>query len=62
MLRSTFCILDGLDDKDLFELNECPYDKVISLSLYSPHEEGTELILTGSNRADTLLLMDQRKY
>lgn len=28
MLRSEFCILDGLADKDQYELNECPYDKV----------------------------------
>ncbi|ORX89614.1 DNA-dependent RNA polymerase II second largest subunit [Basidiobolus meristosporus CBS 931.73] len=27
MLRSTFCILSGLEDKDLHELNECPYDQ-----------------------------------
>ena len=26
MLRSTFCILRGLQDQDLFDLNECPYD------------------------------------
>jgi DNA-directed RNA polymerase II subunit RPB2 len=28
MLRSTYCILSGLGDKDLHELNECPYDQV----------------------------------
>ncbi|RUP47400.1 hypothetical protein BC936DRAFT_145777, partial [Jimgerdemannia flammicorona] len=26
MLKSTYCILNGLPDKDLHELNECPYD------------------------------------
>jgi len=26
MLRSSFCILHGLTEKDLFDLNECPYD------------------------------------
>ncbi|KAL9716501.1 DNA-dependent RNA polymerase II [Leucoagaricus gongylophorus] len=26
MLRSTFCILRGLRDQDLYDLNECPYD------------------------------------
>ncbi|THV07642.1 DNA-dependent RNA polymerase II second largest subunit [Dendrothele bispora CBS 962.96] len=26
MLRSTFCILRGLSDQDLYDLNECPYD------------------------------------
>lgn len=28
MLQSHFCILDGLEEKDVLELNECPYDKV----------------------------------
>lgn len=28
MLRSEFCILDNLADKDQYDLNECPYDKV----------------------------------
>ncbi|KAG9032875.1 DNA-dependent RNA polymerase II [Tulasnella sp. JGI-2019a] len=27
MLRSSFCILHSLPDKDLFDLNECPYDQ-----------------------------------
>ncbi|KIO33829.1 hypothetical protein M407DRAFT_229733 [Tulasnella calospora MUT 4182] len=27
MLRSSFCILHGLEEKDLFDLNECPYDQ-----------------------------------
>jgi DNA-directed RNA polymerase II subunit RPB2 len=27
MLRSTFCVLKGLDDQDLYALNECPYDQ-----------------------------------
>ncbi|CAG8458499.1 15736_t:CDS:10 [Acaulospora morrowiae] len=27
MLKSTFCILNGLDDKSLYALNECPYDQ-----------------------------------
>ncbi|PPQ63770.1 hypothetical protein CVT24_004312 [Panaeolus cyanescens] len=26
MLRSGFCILQGLQDQDLYDLNECPYD------------------------------------
>ena len=26
MLRLTFCILRGLPDQDLYDLNECPYD------------------------------------
>lgn len=26
MLRSSYCILNTLDEKDLFSLNECPYD------------------------------------
>lgn len=26
MLRSTYCILSGLSDRDLTELNECPLD------------------------------------
>ncbi|OJT15938.1 DNA-directed RNA polymerase II subunit RPB2 [Trametes pubescens] len=26
MLRSTFCILHGLEDDELYDLNECPYD------------------------------------
>ncbi|KAI0652015.1 DNA-dependent RNA polymerase II second largest subunit [Trametes meyenii] len=26
MLRSTFCILHGLEDSELYDLNECPYD------------------------------------
>ena len=28
MLRSHFCILDGLAEPEMLELNECPYDKV----------------------------------
>jgi len=28
MLQSKFCILDGLEEKDKLELNECPFDKV----------------------------------
>ena len=28
MLQSSFCILNGLEDKDKLELNECPFDKV----------------------------------
>lgn len=32
MLRSSFCILHGLEEKDLFDLNECPYDQVGYLS------------------------------
>lgn len=28
MLRSNFCILDGLAESDVLDLNECPYDKV----------------------------------
>ncbi|CAG8562828.1 240_t:CDS:2, partial [Paraglomus occultum] len=27
MLRSTFCVLHGLEDKNLYALNECPYDQ-----------------------------------
>lgn len=27
MLQSSFCILNGLEDKDKLELNECPFDK-----------------------------------
>ncbi|KDQ19740.1 hypothetical protein BOTBODRAFT_27165 [Botryobasidium botryosum FD-172 SS1] len=27
MLRSTFCILSDLTDKELYDLNECPYDQ-----------------------------------
>ncbi|TNY22999.1 hypothetical protein DMC30DRAFT_348068 [Rhodotorula diobovata] len=27
MLQSKFCILDGLEEKDKLELNECPFDK-----------------------------------
>lgn len=27
MLQSQFCILDNLMEKDMYELNECPYDK-----------------------------------
>ncbi|CAB4492228.1 DNA-directed RNA polymerase II subunit RPB2 [Rhizophagus irregularis] len=27
MLKSTFCVLHGLDDKSLYALNECPYDQ-----------------------------------
>ena len=26
MLRSTFCILSELTEKELYDLNECPYD------------------------------------
>jgi DNA-directed RNA polymerase II subunit RPB2 len=26
MLRSSFCILAGLREKELYDLNECPYD------------------------------------
>jgi DNA-directed RNA polymerase II subunit RPB2 len=26
MLRSTFCILAGLGERELYDLNECPYD------------------------------------
>lgn len=26
MLRSTYCLLNGLSDRDLTELNECPLD------------------------------------
>lgn len=28
MLRSQFCILDGLAESDVLDLKECPYDKV----------------------------------
>lgn len=28
MLRSTYCLLSGLTDRDLTELNECPLDCV----------------------------------
>jgi len=27
MLRSSFCYLQTLSDKDLYDLNECPYDQ-----------------------------------
>ncbi|WBW72373.1 RNA polymerase II complex subunit Rpb2 [Schizosaccharomyces osmophilus] len=27
MLRSTFCILNGVSDAELYDLNECPYDQ-----------------------------------
>ncbi|KAL7753232.1 DNA-dependent RNA polymerase II [Sorochytrium milnesiophthora] len=27
MVRSTYCILSGLQDHDLYDLNECPYDQ-----------------------------------
>lgn len=27
MLRSSFCILKTLSDRDLYDLNECPYDQ-----------------------------------
>ncbi|RHZ89846.1 hypothetical protein Glove_9g151 [Diversispora epigaea] len=27
MLKSTFCVLNGLNDKSLYALNECPYDQ-----------------------------------
>ena len=27
MLRSNFCILSDLNDSDLYDLNECPYDQ-----------------------------------
>jgi DNA-directed RNA polymerase II subunit RPB2 len=26
MLRSTYCLLNGMTDRDLTELNECPLD------------------------------------
>lgn len=39
MLRSNFCILDGLAESDVLDLNECPYDKVRgSWSLDLSHE------------------------
>jgi DNA-directed RNA polymerase II subunit RPB2 len=28
MLKSHFCILDGLEESDVVSLNECPFDKV----------------------------------
>ena len=34
MLRSEFCILDNLAEKDQYDLNECPYDKVRFIVLY----------------------------
>ncbi|KAJ8083675.1 DNA-dependent RNA polymerase II [Marasmius tenuissimus] len=39
MLRSTFCILRGLQDQDLYDLNECPYDS------------GGYFIINGSEKA-----------
>lgn len=32
MLRSKFCVLYNLGDKDLIELGECPYDQVYSVT------------------------------
>jgi DNA-directed RNA polymerase II subunit RPB2 len=34
MLRSKFCVLYGLGDKDLIELGECPYDQVYLYSWF----------------------------
>jgi len=34
MLKSSFCILNGLGDQELHEVGECPYDQVRKLFLY----------------------------
>ncbi len=38
MLRSTFCSLSDLTDKELTELGECPYDSV-SLREQGPQQQ-----------------------
>lgn len=34
MLKSTYCMLTGLDDSELQKMNECQYDQVIFLLVF----------------------------
>lgn len=43
MLRSTYCLLNGLTDRDLTELNECPLDP------------GGYFIINGSEKVNCLM-------
>jgi DNA-directed RNA polymerase beta subunit len=45
MLRSTYCLLNGLTDRDLTELNECPLDP------------GGYFIINGSEKVDLKALI-----
>jgi DNA-directed RNA polymerase beta subunit len=42
MLRSTYCLLNGMTDRDLTELNECPLDP------------GGYFIINGSEKVSTI--------
>lgn len=48
MLRSKFCVLYGLSDKDLIELGECPYDQGGYFII-----NGSEKVLIGQERMST---------
>ena len=45
MLRSTYCLLNGLTDRDRTELNECPLDPV-GYSIINVSEKVWELCFT----------------
>jgi DNA-directed RNA polymerase II subunit RPB2 len=51
MLRSKFCLLHGLGDKDLVELGECPYDQGGYFII-----NGSEKVLIGQERMATNLV------
>ncbi|PJF17090.1 DNA-directed RNA polymerase subunit beta [Paramicrosporidium saccamoebae] len=51
MLRSKFCLLNNLGDKDLIELNECPYDQGGYFII-----NGSEKVLIGQERMATNLV------
>jgi DNA-directed RNA polymerase II subunit RPB2 len=51
MLRSTYCLLNGLTDRDLTELNECPLDP------------GGYFIINGSEKvSDTILSLHTKQF
>ncbi len=51
MLRSKFCLLHGLGDKDLVEMGECPYDQGGYFII-----NGSEKVLIGQERMATNLV------
>ncbi|XP_037558342.2 DNA-directed RNA polymerase II subunit RPB2-like [Dermacentor silvarum] len=50
MLRSTYCLLNNLTDRDLSELNECPLDP------------GGYFIINGSEKVSTVVMNDDGEF
>lgn len=56
MLRSSYCVLNGLSDRDLIELGECPYDQGGYFII-----NGTEKVLVAQERMATNIAYVFRK-